>query len=625
MKRSALASGLAITLLCLWLPTSTAALMDWIFADSFESGDATAWSWANGLYLVIPEAASEGAFGLRVPATFDEPAWVQDENGSDEAVVRADFDFNADNLAMTSGDSFALYVGWVVDDATAAFAVSLVDDVGQIGLRITAWDATGGSIISPPVPLPGPGWHRIGLEYGVGTGSGGSGEMRLFINGALEAEVGPFQNQDLVVNSLRLGVVDTIDGVDQGTSGSFDIDVYSTVRLFDPWPCSASSTGNPTDEMPVCLDGEGRSTDVATGGCGDGVVVWRGSEDLRSQRSRLGGIYGRPVGGSVRGINETFLIVQDESASTPAIAMDAVCRSAVAWRSSPDGDVIVAGVFDAAGVQQTPLVPVAAGADSEEWPAIAASDSGRFFVVWRRELATEQSIWGRYFEDDATPLGQEFQIGEGNGAVSPPSVAMSADGFAVVLWEHAGGIYGHLFDDGGASLGQIVLSDGPGNGQPSVAMMADGGFVAVWTRQGGDRPVLLRRFDPSGGPVWEEQRVDVVNPADCSEPDVAVSPSDEITVVWSSLRDELSSILGRRFTPDGEPATNPFEIERSGQVWLPNRPRVAAAERVLVSFSEETEFLGFARGSVIGAQSEIPLFADGFENGDLGAWSTTVP
>jgi hypothetical protein len=305
--------------------------------------------------------------------------------------------------------------------------------------------------------------------------------------------------------------------------------------------------------------------------------------------------------------------------------MDAVCRSAVAWRSSPDGDAIVAGVFDAAGAQQTPLVPVAAGADSEEWPAIALSDAGRFFVVWRREIATVRSIWGRYFEADGTPMGQEFQIDEGNGAVSPPEVAMGADGFAVVVWEHAGGIHGHLFDDGGASLGRIALADGPGDGEPSVAMMADGGFVAVWTRQGGDRQVLLRRFDSSGGPLWDEVRVDTTNPADCSEPDVAVSPSDEIAVVWSSLRDELHSILGRRFTADGEPVTNPFVVESAGRVWLPNRPQVAAAERVLVSYSEETEFLGFARGAVIGAQSETPLFADGFENGDLGAWSTSAP
>lgn len=621
MKRSSLVAVVVLAVVCGWLSSSSAALMDWIFADSFESGNAGAWSVAFGPYLVVPEAASEGSFGFRVPVTLDVPAWVQDGNANGEAIVRADFDLRTDNLSMNSGDAFDFFVGWVVDDATTAFSVSLLADAGQISLVINLHDSSGGFLSSPPVPLPGPGWHRIGVEYGAGTGPGGSGEMRLFVNGAPEASLGVFDNQILVVNSLRLGAV---GGVDQGTSGSIDIDVFTAVRLFNPWPCSQSSGGEPTDGMSVCLDGEGRSTAIATGGCGDGVVVWRGSEDLDVNRSRLGGIYGRPVRGSARQANDTFLIVQDESAETPAVAMDADCRFAVAWHASVTGEAIFAGVYDTDGTPLSPVVQVAMQAEAEEWPVIAVSDQGRFLVVWRREFSAEQSIWGRYFEADATPLGAEFQIDEGSGDVSPPTVAMSGDGSAVVAWASAGVIQGHLFDDSGNSLDLVTLTGGPADDEPAVAMMSDGGFVLAWTRESAERPVFLRRFGPAGGPVSDEVRADTLTPADCSEPHLAVGPADGVTVVWSSMFGEFRSILGRAFTPDLEPLGPVFQIEGAGHVWFPSRPLVAAAERVLFSFSEQTEFLGFARGALVGARSDASLFADGFESGDPNAWSSTV-
>lgn len=621
MKRRSLVAVLVLVGVCGWLSGPSAALMDWIFADGFESGDTGAWAAAFGPNSVIPEAASEGSFGLRVPAILDVPAWVQDDNANGEAVVRADFDLRTDNLSMNGGDDFDLLVGWVTEDTTTAFSVSLLADAGQISLVINLYDSSGGFLSSPPVPLPGPGWHRIGVEYGAGTGPGGSGEMRLFVNGAPEASLGVLDNQALVVNSIRLGAA---GGVDQGTSGFVDIDVFTAVRIFNPWPCSQSSGGEPTDGMPVCLDGEGRSTAIATGGCGDGVVVWRGSEDLDVNRSRLGGIYGRPVRGSARQVNDTFVIVQDESSGTPAVAMDADCHSVVAWRAFVTGEGVFTRVFDTDGTPLTPVVQVAMQAEAEEWPAIAVDDQGRFFVVWRRVFSAESSIWGRYFEADATPLGSEFQIDQGSGNVSAPAVAMSADGSAVVVWANSGAIQGYLFDDSGNPVDPVVLTGGPGDDEPAVAMMSDGGFVLAWTRDGAERPVFLRRFDPAGGPVSAEVRADTLIPADCSEPDLAVAPTDDVTVVWSSLYGEYRSVLGRGFTPDLEPLGPVFEIEGAGHVWFPRRPRVAAAERVVFSFSEQTEFLGFARGALVGARSDASIFADGFESGDPGAWSSAV-
>ena len=191
-------------------------------------------------------------------------------------MVRTDFDINFDGLLMPEGDGFDLYVGWVTHDTDPAFVVSVEMIAGQINVVLSAYANPGVVVINTPVPIPGSGWHRMAIEFGVATSPTGEGELRVWVDGSLLTELPDFDNQGYQVNSLQLGA---IAGVGQGTSGFVDMDVYTSVRLFDPWPCSTTG-GDPSDGRPVCLDAEGRVGCVAVGGCGDGVVVWRGAEDV---------------------------------------------------------------------------------------------------------------------------------------------------------------------------------------------------------------------------------------------------------------------------------------------------------------------------------------------------------
>ncbi len=606
----------------LWFSTSVADLQDWIFADDLESGDASAWSATNGPYLVIPEAASDGAFGLRIPAVFAEPAWVLDDSPNDETVVRTDFDVNFDGLVMLEGDEFDLYAGYVVYDTEPAFVVTLERLNDQFNITLTAWANGGMMLTTSPVPIPGSGWHRMAVEYGVATSALGEGELRVFIDGAPLTELADFDNHGFVINTLQLGA---INGVNPTTTGFFDIDVYTSVRLFNPWPCATSGSGDPEDGQPLCLDVEGKSTDIAVGGCGDGVVVWKGAEDINQGRSRIGGIYGRPVRGSGRGDSGSFTIVQDETARTPDVAMDAQCHSAVAWSSSFDNEAVFTAVFDVDGTPLTPLTQVSEGTDAEESPVVAAADDGSYLVAWRRTANAEQSIQGRFFAPDATPLGPEFPVDLGGGQTSFPDAAMNGDGSAIVVWEAEGAIMAHTFDASGGSLGVFNLTQGPDDGTPAIAMVADGGFAAVWTRLTTDRQVYLRLFDPDGAPVSDEIRVDTLDPADGNDPDVDIGAEGEITVVWSSTSAGATTILGRVFASNVTPLEEPFPIETRGRVWLPTAPRAAVAERLLVSYSAETDLYGWSRGALVGAKSGAALFFDGFETGDLSAWSLWAP
>lgn len=605
-----------------WLSTSFADLHDWILADDFETGLIDAWTETAGPVAVMPDAASDGAFGLRVLAETGEPAWVRDDSPSDDTIVRTDFDVNFDGLAMMEGDTFDLYAGYVTYDTEPAFIITLERLGGQFNISLTGWAEGGMVVVSAPQPIPGSGWHRMAVEFKAAESAEPEGQLRVFVDGSLVNLLADFHNQGFDVNSLQLG---TIGGINPTTSGSFDIDVYTSVRLFNPWPCATSGGGDPADGQPLCLDVEGKTASIAVGGCGDGVVVWRGAEDLDISRGRIGGIYGKPVRGTSRQTTDTFAIIQDEFARTPSVDMDAGCNSALAWSSSFSGEAVYTAVFDVDGMPLTPQVQVSEGTEAEEWPVVAADDDGRYLVVWRRIHAGESSIHGRFYEADATPVAQEFSIDPGTFPVSLPDAAMNGGGRAAVVWESSGTVMVHLFDEAGASLGVTALTLGPMDGQPAVAVFPDGNFVVVWARLEPDWRIYLRTFDPDGVPISPEILVDDLDPADCAEPDVDVGPDNEIVVLWSSTNGGLTSILGRNFDPDGTPISGPFQLENQGRVWLPVVPRVAAAERLLFSYSAETDYYGYSRGSLVGARSVSAIFTDGFELGDLSEWSDWTP
>lgn len=628
VNRSATTAAAVLAASLLGLIPASAGFVDWIFGDSFEGGNPSAWSQSFGTLQVVPEAASEGLLGLRAHAAASQSGWVQHDSVSDELVLRADFDFNGDSLDVPTGESFELLIGWFQEDALPAFALSVGNDGGGLGLRLTAFEADATPVPSAVVPLGEPGWHRIGVEFGSGTGPGGTGEARLFLDGLMVAELSDFDNDGITVKSARLGFA---RDPGQEISGSLDVDVYTAVRLFDPWPCVVSSGADPIAGQPVCLDGEGLDTAIATGGCGDGLVVWTGAEDLdrdRGLRSRLGGIYGKKVSGaSGRGADPTFVIDADETAETPDLDADAACRAVVVWKENTQVDVIAARVVAFDGTPLSNQIPVAASGAVEEQPSVGVDAAGDFLVVWRRQQQGEESIWARHFASDGTPSDPEFEVDDSSRSISAPSVATNGQGDSVVAWSVAGEIRAALVDSAGQLVQYVLVADTGLDSDPSAAMLEDGSFAVAWIREASDRGVFVRRFDASGQPLGAEVRLDSLLPGNCSDPHAAAGPGDVVVVVWTSLHDGVQTIRGRTLTPSRQQAGAEFVVETAGRVWRPERPQAAAAERLVFSFSEVTEPGGFGRGSLVGALElgAGVIFADGFEDGSTGAWSDEIP
>jgi hypothetical protein len=620
----------ALLVSALGLTVASAGLSDWIFGDSFESGNPLAWTQLFGTLQVVPAAASDGDFGLRAGAELGEAGWVQHDVDPAAEVFRADVELNADLLNLPTGNGFSVIVGWHEIDEVPAVAVGLGNDGGGLSLRLFAFDA--GQFPSPvasqAVPLGEPGWHRIAVEFGSDTGGKAGGVARLFLDGAQVAELTDLDNSQVSISAVRLGFA---SGHDQEITGSIDLDVYTAVRLFDPWPCVLSSDNDPMTGQPVCLDGEARDTAIATGSCPDALVVWSGAEDLLAggrDRARLGGIYGKRVSGaSGRGLTTTFAIAAGDDAETPDVGVDGQCRAVVVWKAVPEVDAIAARVVGFDGTPLSNLIPVAMSGNTEAFPAVGVSAEGTFLVTWRREAQENQGIFARHFGSDGTPTDDEFAVDTDAGQVSKPAVASNALGESVIVWEADGMIRALLVDDAGQPVQFVPVTDGSSDGQPAVAVLEDGSFVVTWIRETSDIGVYLRRFDASGQPLAEVVRVDTLLPGNCAEPQVEVGIDERILVVWTSLHQGLRTLRGRVFEPGFAPGAGEFVIEDQGAVWLADRPRAAVAQRLLFSYSEVTDPGGFRRGGLVGALDEAApgVFADGFDDGTTDSWSQVVP
>jgi len=158
-------------------------------------------------------------------------------------------------------------------------------------------------------------------------------------------------------------------------------------------------------------------------------------------------------------------------------------------------------------------------------PRIAANESGRFVIVWKRGPSyqggdqgkeTTSRILARVFGPGGQPLTPEIAVTEPVPASTActedadhPEVGMDAAGNFVVLWagEAAGpGIWGQRFDLLGQPLGDRFRVGGRG-GAVNLAMLPSGEFVAAWQAPMETGVTLLSRFTAEGQRVGELARV----------------------------------------------------------------------------------------------------------------------
>jgi hypothetical protein len=240
----------------------------------------------------------------------------------------------------------------------------------------------------------------------------------------------------------------------------------------------------------------------------------------------------------------------------------------VAWNSQPDGPYGYSSKDMVGRTQQSPAEFVVnstiAGSQSNELNAAAMDRDGRFVAVWR---AGGYRIFARRFDQAGVPAGPEFIVKEESAYfpdVGRPSVASDPAGNFVVVW--AQGYYwgsgyflmGRRYDAAGVAQGEEFVVSAPAPysydpiiHRPSVAMDGRGGFVVAWQEYVPDLDVdvIARTYDSSGpaGPPFAVHS----DLGSQGAPAVTSNRAGDFLVTWQGEDwDGSYDVFGRRFRPE---------------------------------------------------------------------------
>ena len=391
----------------------------------------------------------------------------------------------------------------------------------------------------------------------------------------------------------------------------------------------------------------------------DFVVVWSSDGSQGSDTSSYS-VQGQRYSANGARIGSQFQVnsYSFNGQYSARVSMDALGNFVVVWASyGPDGDG--AGIqgqrFDAEGTALGAEFQVNSyTSGNQNLPDVATDPVGNFVVVWQSAGSggsdtSSTGILGQRFDADGNPLGGEFQVNSfTTDSQRAPAVATDPQGDFVVVWQSLGSygsdtefesIQGQRFSANGTVMGgefQVNSYTTDIQGSPAVATDVDGGFVVTWDSYGSYgsdtefESIQGQRFDGSGDLIGGQFQINTHTTGWQMYPAVAVGANDGFVVVWTSDEQDGSStgVFGRAYSADGAPLGPEFPVNSytaNGQ-YFPGLS-IGADGRIVVTWESVGSLGSDSSNTSIQGQrfSTGVLFTDGFESGDLSAWSGSNP
>ena len=392
--------------------------------------------------------------------------------------------------------------------------------------------------------------------------------------------------------------------------------------------------------------GDQGAPSVAVDGDGDFVVVWESESDayvsVPSILAQRFDSAGAPVGSEFRVSLNTL-----ENNLDAAVAMGEGGDFVVVWAGpgyTPGSKILIGRRFDSAGGSIDTFQANEQTAGGVRSAAVTLAGDVGFVVAWDDESSAGddgdgRSVHARLFDSLGDPRGGQFQVNAyTTGDQVVPAVAADGDGDFVVVWEsetYTGSpvrsIVGRRFDSGGTALGdefRVSINTTEDNLDAAVAMGAGGEFVVVWAGRGylpGSKILLGKRYDSAGSQVdvfvANGSTIAVVRSAA-----VAIDRHGRFLVTWDDVPpaptdSDGRSVRTRLYGADGVADGNPFQVNTftTGDQRVP-AVAIGGEGAVVVWQSAGADGDGTAvRGQVYG----LGIFTDGFESGDVEAWSAS--
>jgi hypothetical protein len=243
----------------------------------------------------------------------------------------------------------------------------------------------------------------------------------------------------------------------------------------------------------------------------------------------------------------------------------------VAWtsRAAPPSffSSVLAQRFDSSGAALGSVVRLSTTqVDEGVKPTVAVDPTGDFMAVWR-ERSDESRLLARFCDASGMPRSGEIEIDRDNNRFTEFNSSYAAalgDGRFVTVWEdHAGGLLSRRYDRFGTPLGPDLRISAPGWPDQSmpVATAYRDGFVVAWLLVRGQESAFAgQRFSDEGSPLGEI--FEIAPPAvggfsAALAVALATAPDGGFLAVWNN---GLANVAGRRFGPDGQPLGPSFSI-----------------------------------------------------------------
>jgi hypothetical protein len=384
---------------------------------------------------------------------------------------------------------------------------------------------------------------------------------------------------------------------------------------------------------------------VAADASGKFVVVWTSV----GQDGNGMGVFGQRFDASGAPVGPEFA-VNTYTSSHQRGAQVAAAPSGefiVTWTSAGgddgDGRGVFARRYDSGGTPGPAFRVNSFTTGYQTNPTVAVDGSGNFLVAWLSEDQDGDGfgIYAQRYDASANPQGAEFRVNTTTaGQQGNVAVAMDPAGNFVVSWDHDyyssnSQVRAQRFNAAGSAVGpELVVTTPVGtsyNGYSSLAPAADGGFVVVWTsfNYGGSTAhtgVFGRRYDASGTPQGAVFQVNTYTTGYQKNGRVASDADGNFVVVWRSYHNQDGhggGSFAQRFDRFGVRAGSEFRLNTYTTEWQDNPTVAVDGQGNFVTTWADYGQEGFEDGGIY-AQRFRPdlIFRDGFESGDLSAWST---
>jgi len=263
-----------------------------------------------------------------------------------------------------------------------------------------------------------------------------------------------------------------------------------------------------------------------------------------------------PPSGSSEAARPEDLSTAAEMAAGPDAAVGGSGMTTVAWSARSGGEFkVFARRISATGVRSATMQLSASGADALA-PQVALAPDGTATVVWTRWDGTSFRVQERRISSGGTPAEATRTLSESGQNAFDPQVDVATSGEATVVWKRFDGAHylvqeRRVAANGTAETATQRLSEtGQDAVEPHLEVAGDGTATVVWARFDGTSTIVQeRRVKP------DRTLTGILNLSaagrNAVEPQVALGPKGEATVVWDRFDGTNWVIQRQRLTAAG--------------------------------------------------------------------------